>query len=737
MRPAARRRLLLLVLAVGPPLMLTAGVAAWLASGGVERRLEWTWNEELDLPGDLAVGRAAVDGPGVVVLDEVAITSSGNTVVTIAQLRATDGDGARDLQLTGMTLDLGPDGLAYLERLMPQLNEAGAAVGPSTWTLDGGQVVLLGGERIAVSGNGRRDEVVSGDLTARFLDADVAIALGGTPSVPTFTLQAPVTVPVDRALAVAEAYGLTLPLEPALLPGSVELRELSLHDGEAPRLAGKVGWPAEHPWPIDAVRFAATPQTLDLVIDWRVAGDDLTLTVAVVDDVVRATVSDGQLPIEPWWPLLIPSDMQLLRGVLTLAVPPLIQLRGSSFARDDEGVSALDLHAEWPGGSLTQHATVARDGALAVGIELDDQVRGALSGTLQVEDDLVSFGWSRLRIPPTLLKLVPAGFDRIPVDALIEALGDTTVQWVAGSDTFNVRGDGVLAVVQNGPDGFSLSARGIPLSLMTETPMIDTAAGAFEVLELATSGGEWIGTGTLMGSPSLRSGAVAFVPKRVAFVPSGSTDHSAPLDELQYAGDQLLMAFVIGGAAQMPWPNEAWAGRAVLRRDLGLPGWEVLLDRASLAGVVEDVAATGRVTYGPDGAQVELDTWRGAWMPPVLRELLADRSVTALEWSGRSGRFALGADVLAVQSRAWRCDVVRNADELRELPSFAAIARELDGRWSVIVEADRGALLPEDVSTDGPLDDLLARDDAIRWPQPKLDAATDVPQDAPPDEEAP
>lgn len=750
MRPVLRRRVVILVVVLALPLMVVGGFAAWLETGGVERRLAWTWEHELELPGRLAVADSSLSGIDSAELREVRIEDpAGTPVIRIASISAErgDADGAR-VVLRAPELDLGRERLPYLELLVGSLGRlAQRKRSHGSWRIEDGRILLEGDHgAIVVTGEGRRSEVLAGRITLAALDTQLELLLSGEPGQPRLELAAPVTLPLERILGVLAAYGLVSPLAPGRLPPSVDLERLMLAPGDEVVASAVLAWPAAHPWPIEHIECSALADELQLTLFWRereVAPLVLTLARNEAEAVLR--VPAGQVPLRDWLPVVSGDAPALVQAILPLALPPVLDATGSQLRSEDER-RVLDLAAAWPQGTAELTLAFVPAGWDA-GFRFTDAARGSLAGAIRHEVGITTVDWEDLRLPRALELVLPAAWRRLPWQGI--------ARWLTAGSLEARREDDVLLVAIESAAGGSLSAEwdwpwcqvlaeDLDLGALLDgwRPGL-TAEGSIERLELQHGDAGW-SAAAMLTEASLRLPGVALPSARVEAVwDEGRLEAAWPEGRLAMQGKTLRVDAPVT-ANGLAWPAGPWRGTASLRSDDPVAGWHWSLRAGGLPELLDLARAEGTLRMIDGRTAVTVAHWDGAWTHPLLAAVFGTTPPTAITWRGSSGvlRFA-DDDVLELDGERWRLVATRNEEFWRLNAAGVAVELADEARYTLVASSDAGVLLPASIEPDGRgIAALRALPAAIPWPpiKPETEPVVDVDdlEAAPgPEEEAP
>lgn len=172
-----RVRLLAVLILLGLPLLVCAGLVWFVGSGGLERRIEREYAARL--PGRLDVGRIELDGTGHAIVHGIALygPEGGDAIATVAradlhgQLMAAR---IETVELHGVAVRFDRDGVAYVREALARPRPAGSATPPSMRVRIDGAIAVAGRLRL-------EDLVLEATMAGWAVDGRLTGTIGGAP----------------------------------------------------------------------------------------------------------------------------------------------------------------------------------------------------------------------------------------------------------------------------------------------------------------------------------------------------------------------------------------------------------------------------------------------------------------------------------------------------------------------------------------------------------------------------
>lgn len=318
MRRRLRVTVIALVVGLGIPLLIAVGVVAFVATGGLERRIEGEFAARF--PGQLRIGHLELAGLGKAIAQDLRLYSAagGDPVATVREA-IISGDllaGAVDaISLEGVRLRVDSDGIAWLRAV--------AAAPPSGQTTTSLRISAQGELALA-------QRLLLRDLTCTLTIAPPGITgeirgiLGDQPAVITLAAQTvadpgtvvtcgALSVPVADALGALAGLGVLDP-QPYLLPwlpAQADLAGTTLHIGTG---SGDMTGSLHAAWPMGSIQAPLRADAAGIRLDpVQVHDEGLgtatgTMAIAYADRHLRLTLSAWHPGPRLGIPVAVPVD---------------------------------------------------------------------------------------------------------------------------------------------------------------------------------------------------------------------------------------------------------------------------------------------------------------------------------------------------------------------------------------------------------------------------------------------
>jgi len=220
-----RIRLLAVLILLGLPLLVCAGLVWFIGSGGLERRIEGEYAARF--PGRLDVGTIALDGTGHAIVESIALygPDGGDAIVTVAHadIRGRLMPPRIDaIELHGVKVRFDRDGVAFVREALARPQPAGSgSASPVQVRIDGAIVVA---DRLRLNDVALDVRLagwaVTGRLTGTLGDAPVAVEI--SPESGAVGARPPLTITVEQArIDLADLFAALVGL--GLMPEQDEL----------------------------------------------------------------------------------------------------------------------------------------------------------------------------------------------------------------------------------------------------------------------------------------------------------------------------------------------------------------------------------------------------------------------------------------------------------------------------------------------------------------------------------